>query len=168
MLYVCSLSRLSETVESVGATHLVTLINEEMEVPTPEAISPDRHLFLGFNDIAEPMQGFTLAGDNHVTQLLSFIKSWDQESPLVIHCWAGISRSTAAAYIISCALNPDRCERELAQELRKRAPSATPNTRLVMLADRLLERNGRMIDAIREIGRGATAFEGIPFQLPLH
>ncbi|MEP0453207.1 MAG: tyrosine protein phosphatase, partial [Roseibium sp.] len=66
-----------------------------------------------------------------------------------------------------CALNPEFSERDLAQELRRRAPSATPNGRLVSMADKVLGREGRMIDAIREIGRGATAFEGTPFEMPL-
>ncbi|NVK34759.1 MAG: tyrosine protein phosphatase [Rhodobacteraceae bacterium] len=168
MLYVCSLSRLEETVETVGATHLVTLINADMDVPTPDGINSKNHLFLGFNDILEPMKGLKPPSDQHVIELLSFLKDWDRASPLVIHCWAGISRSTAGAYIAACALNPDRCEHEIARELRIQAPSATPNGRLVMMADRLLGRNGRMIDAIRRIGRGATAFEGDPFEMPLH
>ncbi|WP_213216692.1 tyrosine phosphatase family protein [Roseibium polysiphoniae] len=168
MLYVCSLSRLTETVSKVGAGHLVTLINSEMDVPTPPLISPDQHLFLGFNDILAPINGLTPPAEAHVDRLLAFVGNWDRTAPLVIHCWAGISRSTAGAYITACALNPEFNERDLAQELRKRAPSATPNGRLVSMADKILGREGRMIDAIREIGRGATAFEGTPFEMPLN
>ncbi len=167
MLHVCSLSRLSETVEKAGATHLVTLINAEMDVPTPDGVAPDRHLVLGFNDIVGDIDGLTLPGEDHVKSLLEFVRNWDRTEPLVIHCWAGISRSTAGAYITACALNPDRDEYELAEELRNRAPSATPNARLVLIADKLLNRDGRMIDAIRGIGRGASAFEGTPFVMPI-
>ncbi|WP_417671900.1 tyrosine phosphatase family protein [Roseibium sp.] len=167
MLYVCSLSRLNETVSKVGATHVVTLINTEMDVPTPDGVDPERHLFLGFNDIVTPIDGLTPPAEAHVERLLGFVKAWDRSSPLVVHCWAGISRSTAGAYVTACALNPQADERDLAQELRRRAPSATPNGRLVAMADKLLSRDGRMIDAIREIGRGATAFEGTPFEMPI-
>ena len=167
MLYVCSLSRLSETATKVGATHLVTLINRDTDVPTPKGIPAEQHLFLGFNDIVTPVEGLIPPAPSHVEQLLSFVRAWNCTSPLLIHCWAGISRSTAAAYITACALQPGSCERELAQRLRKRAPSATPNSRLVTMADHLLHRDGRMIDAIREIGRGANAFEGAPFKMPL-
>ena len=55
----------------------------------------------------------------------------------------------------------------IARELRTRAPFATPNGRLVALADALLGRKGRMVAAIRAIGRGADAFEGMPFSMPL-
>ena len=86
--------------------------------------------------------------------------------PLLVHCWAGISRSSAAAYAIACGCNPG-FEREIAMELRRRAPEATPNRLMVVLADDLLVRNGVMVDAIASIGRGAEAFEGAPYQLPL-
>lgn len=83
----------------------------------------------------------------------------------MIHCWAGISRSTAAAYISASVLNPSLDEEELATRLRDAAPSATPNPRIIALADKLLNRDGRMIKSIAAIGRGADAFEGTPFEL---
>ena len=66
---------------------------------------------------------------------------------LLIHCWAGISRSSAAAYAIACDRNPG-FERDIAIELRRRSPSATPNRLMVRLADDLLQRDGRMVEAI--------------------
>ena len=86
----------------------------------------------------------------------------------MFHCWAGISRSTAAAYIAACALAPDRDEAALALVAAGGLPSATPNARLVALADDLLGRQGRMVDAIRAIGRGCEAMEGTPFMLQLN
>lgn len=167
MLHVCSLSRLEETVERAGATHVVTLISGDMHVPTPNGITPDNHLYLTFNDIIDKVDGLTPPGEADVQRLLDFVRAWDRSTPMVIHCWAGISRSTAGAYITACALNPDRSEHELAAILRGQAPSATPNARLVSIADKLLDRDGRMIDAVQGIGRGASAFEGTPFAIPI-
>ena len=93
--------------------------------------------------------------------------AWDRARPLVINCYAGISRSTASAYIIAAALAPQRDELELAKTLRRVSPSATPNMRLVGLADAMLGRDGRMIEAIGSIGRGAEAFEAVPFALEI-
>ena len=59
MLHVCSLSKLNETVAATGAKSVVTLINAEMDVPTPEGVPPDRHLFLAFNDIVEQVAALT-------------------------------------------------------------------------------------------------------------
>jgi predicted protein tyrosine phosphatase len=85
---------------------------------------------------------------------------------MLIHCWAGISRSSAAAFAIACDHNPGH-ERAVADELRRRAAFVTPNRIMAELADNLLGRGGRMVDAIDRIGRGAEAFEGSPYQLPL-
>jgi predicted protein tyrosine phosphatase len=164
---VSPLSRLAESATRFGARDMITLINIGTVVARPVEISEERHLFLGFNDITEPMEGMTHPAAEHVSQLISFGQRWDRKAPLLIHCYAGVSRSTAAAYITAIALNPEFEELELARILRQNAPSATPNGRLIALADDMLGRNGRMVDAIRSIGRGEEAFEGTPFILPL-
>jgi predicted protein tyrosine phosphatase len=78
-----------------------------------------------------------------------------------------ISRSTAGAYVAACALNPRRDEWTIARELRRASATATPNSRLVALADRMLGRDGRMVAAIDAIGRGEIAYEADPFRLEL-
>ena len=166
-LHVCSLRRLHETAAATGASHVVTLINAATAVERPPSISPDRHLSLSMNDIVEAADGHILPGEAHVERLVAFVRAWEREQPILFHCWAGISRSTAAAYVSACALWPDRCERDIAAALRRASPSATPNPRLVALADAHLGRDGRMIAAITGIGRGADAFEGEPFTLQL-
>jgi predicted protein tyrosine phosphatase len=71
------------------------------------------------------------------------------------------------AYVAACALNPNRNELAIAQALRRASPTASPNIRIVTLADRLLARNGRMVAAIAAIGQGAMAYESVPFRLEL-
>jgi predicted protein tyrosine phosphatase len=166
-LHVSSLARLHDTVAAVRASHLVTLINVATRVERPACITEDRHLFLCMSDIAAPMDGHVVPAEEHVARFLHFVRGWDRAAPMVIHCWAGISRSTAAAYIAACALSPTRDEDEVADQLRAASPSATPNARLVALADASLGRDGRMSRAIARIGRGADAFEGAPFRLDL-
>ncbi len=127
------------------------------------------HLALIMNDIHEPQPGLVLPRRSHVEELLAFDRDRAaryNDAPLVLSCYAGISRSTAAAYILSCQRTPQRDETELALLLRQCAPPATPNPRLIALADELLARRGRMIGAIARIGRGAEAFAGVPFSLP--
>lgn len=167
MIFVCPLSKVDETVARAGAERLVSLLTAGTEVVRPAAIAPENHLLLSMNDIAEAQAGMTLPGEAHVRQLLDFATAWDRTRPLVIHCFAGISRSTASAYIVASALAPQRDEVELAKELRWLSPSATPNPRLIAVADALLGREGRMIAAIKGIGRGADAFEGTPFALEI-
>jgi predicted protein tyrosine phosphatase len=119
------------------------------------------------HDISAPLDGYILPDEEHVAGLISFVQRWNRRTPLVVHCYAGISRSTASAFTTVCALNPHRDESSIAQALRRASPTATPNIRIVSLADRLLGREGRMIAAIETIGRGEIAVEGNPFRLEL-
>jgi predicted protein tyrosine phosphatase len=119
---------------------------------------------LSFHDIVEPKAGLIAPDRDMMATVMDFGRGCQQ--PLLVHCWAGISRSSAAAYALVCARNPGY-EREIARELRHRAPFATPNRLMVALADDLLGRNGRMVAEIERIGRGGEAFEGRPYQLPL-
>ncbi|MET0745911.1 MAG: protein tyrosine phosphatase [Microvirga sp.] len=167
-LHICSLSRLHDTAASCRASHVVSLVTGGTPVTRPEAILPEHHLVLGLSDIVSPLDGHVLPATEHVEALLAFARSWPRERPVVIHCWAGISRSTAAAFIIACALAPNRSEAEIALSLRAASPSATPNPLLVSLADDLLGRDSRMANAVRAIGRGCEAMEGTPFMLGLN
>lgn len=165
MIHVCSLAKVEETVARTGAARLLSLLSAGTEVTRPESIARENHLHLVMHDIAVAQDGMTMPGEEHVLDILDFGRQWDRTRPLVIHCYAGISRSTASAYIIAAALAPQRDEVELARTLRALSPSATPNPRLIAVADALLDRKGRMVEAIQAIGRGADAFEGTPFEL---
>lgn len=167
ILHVCPLSRLPETVAATGASHLLTLVNVGTPMERPAVIAAENHAVVGVSDIAAPMDGHVLPAEEHVAAILAFVHGWPREKPLVIHCYAGISRSTAAAYIAACALAPERDEGAVADALRAASPSATPNRLFVEIADRMLGREGRMVAAIGRIGRGADAFEGGPFSLAL-
>jgi predicted protein tyrosine phosphatase len=146
---------------------MVTLINATTPVVRPPELAPEHHLTLSMHDIVEAQPDMTLPGDHHVETLLAFARAWDRRAPLLIHCFAGVSRSTAAAYTVAAALAPKRDEAELAATLRRLSPSATPNLRIVTIADRLLGRDGRMVRAIEAIGRGVEAYEGEPFRLKI-
>jgi len=169
LIAVCPLSRLHETVAANDASHVVTLINAATPVTRPPSILAERHLFVGVSDIVDPLDGHIHPAEEHIERLIAFVTDWGRtrERALVIHCYAGVSRSTAAATIAACALAPGRSEHEVAQALRAASPTATPNRRLVALADDMLGREGRLVEAVAAIGRGAEAFEGRPFTLAL-
>jgi predicted protein tyrosine phosphatase len=167
-LHVCSLALIAETVGKTGACSLVTLLSPGTEVQRPMHILPERHLHLAVSDIVEATPGQVLPEATHLDELLKFVYAWDRAEPMLIHCFAGVSRSTAAVYIAACALAPKRDEFDVARSLRAASPTASPNTLLVALADDALGRRGRMREAIAEIGRGRECFEGEPFALELN
>ncbi|MDQ0391678.1 tyrosine phosphatase family protein [Labrys monachus] len=162
---VCPLSLVDATVLATGARRILTLLNVGTRMVRPASVEERMHLFLGMNDIIEAADGQVLPGEDHLSQLLRFVRAWDHETPLVIHCYAGVSRSTAAAFVSACMLAPERDEHDIAQTIRRLSPTATPNRRIVALADARLGREGRMLAAIDAIGRGEECFEGVPFAL---
>ncbi|MGH6683631.1 MAG: tyrosine phosphatase family protein [Pseudolabrys sp.] len=167
MIHVCSLARLYATIDETGARHIVTLLRLSDRVERPRHIVPENHLVLAVDDITAPAEGYTAPGQEHVKRLIDFVGKWDRAAPMVVHCYAGISRSTAAAYTAACAINPQRDEQQIAWDIRRASRTAYPNQRIVSIADRLLKRDGRMIRAIEAIGAGHPATEGDPFQLDI-
>ena len=152
-IHVCALRHIPEMVKQTGARHLVSAINADCLPVTPAAISRDRHLKLDMHDITELQPGTTLPSTEHVLELLDFVQSWDRQAPILIHCFAGLSRSTAAAFITLCALNPRAPEVAIAQALRRSSDTAIPNRLFVMLADKVLYREGRMVAALDSMGQ---------------
>jgi predicted protein tyrosine phosphatase len=167
MIHVCSLSRLYATVDETGARHIVTLLRLVDRVQRPTHIAPENHLVLAVDDITAPMDGYTAPAHEHVQRLIDFATAWDRKAPMVVHCFAGISRSTAGAYVAACALNPKRDEMQIAWDIRRASRTAQPNARIVSIADRLLKRDGRMVAAIEAIGVADPATEGHPFRLDI-
>jgi predicted protein tyrosine phosphatase len=101
--------------------------------------------------------------------LLVFLGRWQRSAPLLIHCRAGIGRSTAAAFIAACVHKPNVDERTIALNLRRASPLARPNQILIELADAAMGRSGRMLRSIEETGRSLQwhgVDENIPFEIP--
>lgn len=162
-MIVCGLADLPGVISARRPSHVVTLLDPTTLIPTPAGIAPERHLQLGVNDIAQPMEGMTAPQEDLVTRLLDFASSWDETAPMVVHCWAGVSRSTASAFTLACARSPEADEAQIAWTLRSLAPHAYPNRRIVALADDMLGRGGRMVDAITAIGGNGYVSLGAPF-----
>lgn len=164
-LLVCPLHEVEETIRIWRPSHVI-----EMASPGAErGVTPDgiARLQLTFHDIAEPRPGLQVVSAEDVDRLLAFARDWPRAAPLLIQCWAGVSRSPAAAYAIACMLSSPGEEGRLAKRLREIAPFVTPNSRLVALADQALGRRRAMVEAVVGIGRGAETSLGRTFELPV-
>jgi len=138
--------------------------------PTPEigGIMPAHHLRLTFHDAHVAQVGVALPDRSHLVELFMFIERGAPEERLLIHCRAGIGRSTATAFVVACKQFPAVAELDIARALRQVAPLARPNETLVRIADDVMARGGRMTAAIAETGRGLPwigVSEGEPFTL---
>ena len=167
-IIVCPLSRAPSIARERAPSRAVSLLDPETSFPALGM--GDRHLQLDVHDIDSEVEGLDACCDERMGRILQFVRGWDRGAPILIHCWAGISRSTATAYITACVHNPDIDERTIAEALREASPTATPNRRFIALADAALGRNGRMNAAISAIGPGFPRWPDIreaePFTLP--
>lgn len=164
-LIVCPLSQVHAVIAARSPSHLVTLMDPLSLIGTPPGMAPERHLKLGVNDVIDETEGRVCPDEGAVERIVAFGRGWDRSAPMLVHCWAGISRSTAAAFVVACEKNPGVAEMEIAAAMRRASARAHPNPRIVALADDLLGRQGRMVEAILAIGPGEFAQENEPFEL---
>lgn len=130
-----------------GVSHILSIIDPAE--PEPEVFvefPPHRRRTLRFDDILAKIAGMSAPEDRHVDALLAFgreIELAGDTTHLLIHCHAGVSRSTAAAAVLMAQHNPGR-EADAFLALLELRPQAWPNTRMVEIADRLLAREGAL------------------------
>ncbi|MCB1519633.1 MAG: tyrosine protein phosphatase [Hyphomicrobiaceae bacterium] len=164
---IAPMRRLDEVIALTGAKRVISIVNAHLMPPTPAGILAIDHLKLPISD-ARPDRG---AANNPsmelMGQLIASVRAWPQDSPLLIHCFSGLNRSTAAAYVALAALNPTVPEALIAYRLRATSETAAPNRNMVGLADILLKRRGNLLSAVELIGSGLPAAEGEPFSLPV-
>ncbi|HEY7475560.1 MAG TPA: hypothetical protein VH679_11145 [Vicinamibacterales bacterium] len=157
-------------VEQHRPVRVISLLDPDYGFPDLGPAYEGRHLRLQFHDVHVAGDREIAPAAEHVESLLEFVGDAQPGDSVLIHCRAGISRSTAAAFIVACFFNPDVPEIDLAQALRRAAPHARPNEVLVALADAALARDGRMIDAIEITGRDlvwTAAAENDAFEMPM-
>jgi predicted protein tyrosine phosphatase len=164
-LLIAPYSALEETVLRHRPSHVLTLMAEAVE--TPRTIAPERHLRILVHDVGEPVEGAIAPARDHIAGILAFARGWDRTKPLLVHCWAGISRSTAAAFILLCDIHGPGHEETIARGLRLRAPHAQPNRLMIRHADALLGRERRLIEAVEAMGEARIVFEGEVTEMPL-
>lgn len=162
-LIVCGLAEVPAIIAARAPSHMITLLDAASMIETPAGLPPAHHLRLSVNDIAQPTEGLILPSADLVHQLLAFGRAWDASAPMIVHCWAGISRSSASAFILACDRSPDADERLIAMRMRRAAKHAYPNRKIIALADDILGRRGRMVDAVEAMGDYEYSGYGVPF-----
>lgn len=172
-IWVSSLAKVYDTAARAQPSRAVSLLSPGDIFPQIDGV--DDHHKIHMHDIRAPQEGHVTPGETHVAELIEFLKSWSPDNPLLIHCWAGISRSTATAFIAACLHNPDADEMAIATSLKAASPTAFPNTLIAAHADKILKRDGRMTAAVEEIcadkeraERVSREMEGMPFHIPAH
>jgi predicted protein tyrosine phosphatase len=148
---ICGIDELGFHWEA-GVTHVLSILDPGW--PEPEALGAfdaHRRLELRFHDVIEAGPGWIAPERLDVEQLLSFGRDLTQArgTHLLVHCHAGVSRSTAAATLILAQARPDRPAEEVLQAVVRQRSHAWPNLRILELGDALLDRRGEIVDAAR-------------------
>ncbi len=153
VLRVGGLHTIDADLPAFRPTHLLGILDPAM--PEPAAYGHDAAgrdaLVLRFRDsqIVQP-EGPTR---DHVESILAFVERVDAASRLrpgrlFIHCHAGASRSTAAAYMtLVHRQGPDAAESAFAELLRL-TNKPWPNRDMVQLADTILGAGGRLLEPL--------------------
>jgi predicted protein tyrosine phosphatase len=152
---VCGLDELA-AFGPADATHVLSILDPGWPEPeTLHAFAAHRRLRLHFHDVIEPSPGWTAPERWDVDLLLAFSRDvadtagGDAGVHLLVHCHAGVSRSTAAAILILAQRDADRPADEAVAEVSRLRPHAWPNLRLLELGDAALGRGGEIVSAVR-------------------
>lgn len=125
--------------------------------PPVAHLEPDDHLKIALTmaeaDCHDAGQKY-----DRLVQIIEFARDADWTAPLLIHCRLGISRSPAAAFMIQCALAPNKSETEIAMAMRNASTEVDPSFSIIAEADDMLGRDGRMLDAVDAMGPSSGRF----------
>jgi len=135
-----------------GVTHVLSILDPGW--PEPDSLSRfdiNRRLRLRFHDVIESQPGWIAPERWDVELLLAFSRdlTMADEVHLLVHCHAGVSRSTAAATLVMAQTCSDRPAAEVLQEVVRLRPRAWPNLRILELGDEILGRRGEIVEAAR-------------------
>ena len=166
MLIVSSLQKAHDAYKAHSPARVISLLSDDEELPSFEGLTDEAHLKLYVLEDASTAT-ISKTAKERAQKIIDFLGPWDGAGGVLVHCNRGVARSMAAAYIVLCLLRPDDAEETLAQMLRDGAPHADPCPMLITYADDLLDRDGRMIDAIEDLCPPVTDMDPPLLILPL-
>ncbi len=150
-LSVCGLAEL-EGFTDAKVSHLVSILDPGWpDPPMPEGFAKTRRAVFRFHDVIDEADGMAAPSRDDLRRMLIYgdrLRS-DGVTHLLIHCHAGVSRSTAMAACLLAQFHPGG-EEEAFRQLARLRPWSWPNSRMIVFADGLLGRQGRLIAAMRK------------------
>jgi predicted protein tyrosine phosphatase len=146
--HVCGLPGLYQA-PLANATRIVSILDPNEPQPVELVGHEAKTLTLRFDDVVRLGGGFVLPEREHVAALLDFDRGAGEGDALVVHCHAGLSRSTAAFIALLAQKRPGAAAAAFA-ELRGVRPRSWPNSRIVGLADEILGTGGALTRELRD------------------
>lgn len=148
---ICGLTELDQHARA-GVDHVVSILDPEY--PDPSAFrrySSHKRVVFRYDDVVRARKGVVAPVEANIRAILDLGRTLvaDGIKHVLIHCHAGVSRSTATAIILMVQDNPGR-EAEAFDYLRRIRPRSWPNALMLALAARSLGREGAFDDCLRD------------------
>jgi predicted protein tyrosine phosphatase len=163
-LTICGLEELAGHCETREVTHVLSILDPGF--PEPDSIrnfALDRRLKLNFHDVIEAMPGWIAPERWDVELLLAFGRNLARPAldigfelsgaHLLVHCHAGLSRSTASAILLLAQRDPAQAAHDIVGQVIRLRPRAWPNLRMIEMGDALLDRDGEVVAAVGALYR---------------
>jgi predicted protein tyrosine phosphatase len=154
---VCGIEELASHCDA-GASHVLSILDPNFPVPEAFGIFGEhKKLELRFEDIIEELPGWHPPQPEHVEQILAFgrdlLAEQRSNTQLLVHCHAGISRSTASMAILLAQAHPDQSAESILAMVHRIREKAWPNLRMIEIGDTMLRRSGTLIAASHALYR---------------
>ncbi len=154
---VCGLEELAGHADR-EVSHVLSILDPDQ--PEPEAFGAygeHARLELKFHDIIEETAGFEAPQPGHVEKMLEFgqdlLRDPESVRHLLVHCHAGISRSTAAMTLLLAQAQPTLGADEVLAQVVHIREKAWPNLRILTFGEELLGRRGEFTSAAGAVYR---------------
>lgn len=157
-LTICGVHELPDHCTS-GVSHALSILDPEMADPAAfRHFGRHRRTVLRFHDHVIDFAGGDCPQEHHVEAIIGFGEELADEQPdhLLVHCWMGLSRSTAATAIL-LTQHEAGSEAHAFDRVFQVRPRSWPNARMIALADRLLGRRGALMSALKDHHRRVLA-----------
>jgi predicted protein tyrosine phosphatase len=156
-LYIASHTRAKELLDPSSSsknpvfTHVISINDPGNSPPTTLESHPGKQLVLYFDDLSSLVfrEDFNPPSLDDLEKIITFGRSIAKEDAVLIHCTAGISRSSAAAVaVLASKLEPSPVAAErVFRHVQQVKPTIYPNARMVEFADNLLGYQGALVYA---------------------
>jgi predicted protein tyrosine phosphatase len=156
-LTVCGLEELADHSDR-EVSHVLSILDPSHPKPSAfQSYGDHARLELRFHDIISVMPEQDLPQPHHVVDILRFgrniLNNPDSCQHLLVHCHAGISRSTAAMTLFLAQAQPRLPASEILAQVVKIRANAWPNLHILHMGEEQLERPGEFTSAVASVYR---------------
>jgi predicted protein tyrosine phosphatase len=174
---------------AAGASHVLSILDPKRPVPEAFGIFGEhKKLELRFDDIIDETEGKRQPNLEDVERILEFgrdlLNKPGSDPHLLVHCHAGISRSTASMALLIAQAMPQLPASDVMAMVHNIREKAWPNLRLIELGDARLQRGGslvraayalyklqlalrpRLVEFMEQSGRGREVAAGLSSTVP--